>query len=170
MQKMYFIAPNVDSAKRLVEDLLLARIDERHIQVIAKDGIPLEDLPEASIFQKTDLEHALEQGLTLGGASGMLAGLAALALPGPGLVLGGGAVLLATTLAGATVGTFGGLLRAVNIPNTHLQEFEREIIQGRILIIVGAPKEKRESVRRLVAQKHPEVSDRTAEAPVHVFP
>ena len=73
--------------------------------MLAKRGTPLEDLPEASLLQKSDFIPAVQRGLALGGATGMLAGLVALALPAAPLVVAGG-VLLAASLAGAGVGAW----------------------------------------------------------------
>ena len=171
MNRLHFMAPEVESAKRVVDELLLAHVEQRHMHVIAKDGISLEDLPTASFFQKSDMAHALEQGLALGGASGVLAGLVAMAFPPADLVLGGGAILLATTLAGASVGTFGALLRAVNIPNTRLKEYEQDLENGRILILVDVPNEKVNATRELIHKKHGEIRDSGVKPRVtHPFP
>ncbi len=93
MRRLYFVAPNVKTAQRVVHNLLLARVEERHIHVLAKEGVPLQDLPEASLAQKSDLAPAIERGLAYGGAAGVLAGVAAITLPPAGLVLGGGRCL-----------------------------------------------------------------------------
>ena len=77
MRRIYFLLPNIEVSRKLVDELLLARIDVNHIHVIAKEGTPMEDLPEASLAQKSDLVPALERGVALGGATGVLAGLAA---------------------------------------------------------------------------------------------
>jgi hypothetical protein len=103
MRRLYFLAPSVDTAGAIVDDLLLARIEERHIHLIAKEGTPLGDLPEASLLQKSDFIPAIEKGLAVGGATGVVAGIVATTFPPAGLVLGGGAVL-AIALAGAGVG------------------------------------------------------------------
>ncbi|MEP6606553.1 MAG: DUF1269 domain-containing protein, partial [Nitrosospira sp.] len=81
MRRIYFLVPDVAIAKRIVDDLLLARIDERHLHVIAKRGTELEDLPEANMMQKSDFVPAVERGLALDGSAGALAGLVAVALP-----------------------------------------------------------------------------------------
>ena len=47
--------------------------------MLAKRGIPLEDLPEANLLQKTDFIPAVEQGVAVDGATGLLAGLVAVA-------------------------------------------------------------------------------------------
>src|SRR5690606_6198449 len=101
---IYFLVPEIATTKKIVDDLLLARIEERHIHVIAKRDTPLEDLPEANLLQKTDFIPAVQQGVALGGATGLLAGLVAVALPPASTVIAGG-ILLATTLAGASIGS-----------------------------------------------------------------
>jgi hypothetical protein len=117
------------------------------------------------------MAHAVEQGLALGGASGVLAGLVALTFPAAGLVLGGGAILLATTLAGASIGTFGAILRAVNIPNAQLKEYEQDLEQGRILIFADVANDKVDTVRELIQKKHGEVRDSGVKPRVtHPFP
>ena len=105
MKRIYFLVPNIDVTKWIVDELLLARIAERHIHIIAKPGTSLEDLPEANLLQKSDFIPAVEQGVAIGGATGMLAGLVAIALPATAPVIAGG-VLLASTLAGAGVGSW----------------------------------------------------------------
>lgn len=77
MRRIYFLAPNIEVSKKIVDELLVARIEERHIHVLAKRGTPMEDLPEASYLQKSDFVPALEQGLALGGLTGIVAGLVA---------------------------------------------------------------------------------------------
>ncbi|RMD67961.1 MAG: DUF1269 domain-containing protein, partial [Gammaproteobacteria bacterium] len=88
MRRLYFLVPDVETAKKIVDELLLARVEERHIHLIAKEGTPMEDLPEATFLQKTDFIPALERGLAIGGATGLLAGLVAVTFPPAGLVLG----------------------------------------------------------------------------------
>ena len=105
MRRIYFLVPDLESAHKVTEELLLARIEERHIHVIAKEGVELGDLPEASLLQTSDVIPAVERGLAVGGATGILAGVAAVTFPPAGLVLGGGAVL-ATALIGSGMGAW----------------------------------------------------------------
>ena len=37
-RRLYFIMPDLPSARRMMDDLLLARIEERHIHVLARRG------------------------------------------------------------------------------------------------------------------------------------
>jgi len=169
MNRLYFMARDVKTAKRVVDELLLDRIEEKHIHVIAKEGTPLEDLPEASVLQKSDFAPAIEKGLAFGGAAGIIAGLVALAVPG-GLILGGGATLLATTVAGASVGAFGASLTALDVPSSRLREFEEDLKAGRILVIVDVPRDRVEATRTTVTSHHGDVLDRGKATTIPRFP
>jgi len=93
MRRIFFLVPSVASAKAIVDALPLARVEERRIHIVAREGTPLEDLPEAGVAQRSDLVPALEKGIAAGGLSGLLAGALAMTFPPTGLVLGGGALL-----------------------------------------------------------------------------
>jgi hypothetical protein len=168
-RRLYFLVPNLEIATKVVEDLLLARIEERHIHVIAKRGTPLGDLPEASLLQKTDFLPAVERAVALGGATGTLAGLVALALV-PGVVVAGGAVLLASALAGAGVGAWLGGMVGMNVGNTRLQAFEAAIERGELLILVDVPFAKVDEITERVKSRHPEAELEGTEPTVPPFP
>lgn len=168
MRRLYFLLPDVESARKVVDELLLARIEERHIHVIAKEGVALEDLPEASLVQKSDLVPAVERGLALGGATGVVAGLVALALP-TGLVLGGGA-LLAIGLAGAGVGALMSSMIGVDAPNSQLKDFEAAVEQGEILMLVDVPKQRVHDIQDRVKSHHPEADIEGTEPTIPPFP
>ena len=105
MRRIYFLVPDLKTASTVTDELLLARIEERHIHVIAREGTELGNLPKASLLQTSDVIPAVERGLAVGGVTGILAGVAAVTFPPAGMVLGGGAIL-ATALAGSGIGAF----------------------------------------------------------------
>jgi hypothetical protein len=168
MRRIYFLAPNIEISKKIVDELLLARIEERHIHVLAKRGTPMENLPEATYLQKTDFIPALEQGLALGGLTGILAGLVAMALPG-GLVLAGGA-LLATTLAGAGVGAWMSSMVGSSIGNRRIQQFEEAIEKGAFLMMVDVPKDRVEEIEAIIKKHHPDAECEGTEPTIPPFP
>jgi len=75
-------------AKNVVNELLLERVDDHHIHVLANDKTDLGNLPEASLLQKSDFIPSVERGLAIGGITGILAGIAAVNFPPAGLALG----------------------------------------------------------------------------------
>lgn len=168
MKRIYFMLPNKDTAKKIVDELLLARVEERHIHVLAKRGTPMEKLPEASYMQKTDFIPALEQGLTLGGLTGMIAGLVAVALPG-GPILAGGAIL-ATSLAGAGVGGLMSSMVGSSIGNRQLQQFSEAIENGEFLMMVDVSPQRVEEIEKIVIKHHPEVKCEGTEPTIPPFP
>ncbi|MCB1874520.1 MAG: DUF1269 domain-containing protein [Chromatiales bacterium] len=168
-RRMYFLLPDVATARQVVDELLLARIEERHIHVLAKDGTPMEDLPAANLLQKSDFVHGVEQGLAVGGATGVLAGLAAVTFPPAGLVLGGGAVL-ASALAGAGMGAWISGMIATDVPNSRLAEFEKAVEDGEILMMVDVLKEKVDEVTDSVKKHHPEADMHGTEPTIPAFP
>ncbi len=169
MRRIYFLVPDITTTKKIVDDLLLARIEEKHIHVIAKRGTPLEDLPEANLLQKSDFVPAVEQGLALGGATGLLAGLVAVALPPASTVIAGG-VLLATTLAGAGVGSWLGGMVGMSVGNRRTQEFEDEIEAGKLLVLVDVSTDRVNEIEDRVKQHLPQVEVEQTEPRVPAFP
>lgn len=168
MRRIYFLAPNIETSKKIVDDLLLARIEERHIHVLAKRGTPLENLPEAGYMQKSDFLPALEQGLALGGMTGLLAGLVAVAIPG-GVVLGGGAVL-ASSLAGAGVGGLMSSMAGGSIGNRQIQQYSEAIDNGELLMMVDVPRDRVEEIEALIKKHHPKAECGGTEPTIPPFP
>lgn len=168
MRRIYFLIPNIEVSKKIVDELLLARIDERHIHVLAKRGTPMENLPEATYLQKSDFIPALEQGLALGGLTGILAGLVAMAVPGA-LVLGGGA-LLATSLAGAGAGAWISSMIGSSIGNRRIQQFEEAIERGEFLFMIDVPKKRVEEIEALIKAHHPDAECGGTEPAIPAFP
>ena len=169
MRRMYFLLPDVAHARKVVEELIQNRVEERHIHVLAKRDTPLEDLPEASLAQRTDLKAALERGVAVGGATGALAGLAAVAFPPAGRVVGGGAVL-GLAVAGAGFGAWASSLLGISTPNSELKRFEKAIERGELLMMVDVPKNRVQELEDLVKRHHPEAIIRGTEPKMPPFP
>jgi hypothetical protein len=167
MRRIYFLAPDMAVAKRIVDDLLLARVEERRIHVLAKRGTPMEDLPEASYLQKSDFVPALEQGLALGGLTGVVVGLVAVAVPG-GPVLAGGAVL-ATSLAGAGLGALMSSMAGSSIGSRRIQQYQEAIESGAFLFMVDVPRERVDDIEALIQRHHPD-AECAIEPAIPAFP
>ena len=55
MKRIYFLVPNIEMTKKIVDDLLLARVNEGHIHVLAERNTPLGNLPAANFLQKISI-------------------------------------------------------------------------------------------------------------------
>lgn len=168
MKRIYFLVPDIETTQKIVDELLPARIEERHIHVLAKQNTPLENLPEATFLQKTDFIPALEQGLAVGGATGILAGLVAVLLP-TGVVLGGGAVL-AISLAGAGMGALMSSMVGISIGNRRLKRFEDALEKGELLVMVDVPQPRVDEISEMIKKHHPEVEFEGTEPTIPPFP
>jgi len=155
MKRIYFLLPTIQSAKSIVAELVANDLPEKHIHLIANENTSLEALPEATLMQKSDFIPAVERGIPIGGTTGLLAGLVAMAIPGFGGVVSGG-VLIATTLAGAGVGTLLGSMVALDIPNSRHKAFQDSIENGEILMLVDVPKEQVGPITEIVIRHHAE--------------
>ncbi len=171
MRRLYFLVPTIESATQIVDELLLARIEERHIHIAAKDHHALEEknLPEANLLQESDFVPALERGLAVGGATGLFAGIVAVSFPPAGLILGGGAIL-ALSLAGAGVGAWISSMIGADVPNSQLKEFQQAIDAGQLLFMLDVPKVRVDEISELVKKHHPEAEIEGTEPTVPAFP
>jgi hypothetical protein len=169
MRRIYFLVPDISTTRRVVEDLLLARIEERRLHVIAKRGTPLEDLPEANLLQKSDFIPAVERGLALGWSVGILAGLVGVVLPPAGPVIAGG-IVLASGLAGAGLGAWLGGMVGMNVGSTRIKQFEAAIDGGWFLVLADVPRDRIEEIQARVRQHLPSVEIEGTEPRIPAFP
>lgn len=156
MKRLYFLLPDVDATRAMVEELRNARVAERHIHVLARSTEPLEDLPDASGVDRTDFGHAIELGAEGGAVIGLFGGLVAMALPSAGITVGGGLVL-AMGLASASVGALMSGLIGLDFPNSHLERYREAVADGQCLTLVDVPSNRVNELIALVRGRHPDV-------------
>ncbi len=168
-RRLYFLLPDVKRARGMFHDLLLARIEESHIHFLARDGVTLKGLPEATLLQKSDAIHGLGVGLIVGGATGGIAGLMVMLFPPTGLTTNLGLILL-TSLIGAAIGVWVSGMVAADIPNSHLARFRNDVEHGKILAMVDAPKNRMKEVTDLVHRHYPEIVARGQDPTIPAFP
>lgn len=154
MQRIYFLIPDKNLTRKIVTEIEAAGIAEKNIHIIAAEGVEMEDLPEATLLQKSDFVAALERSLPVGAATGLMAGLVTMVVPG-GVALSGGA-LLACMAAGAGIGSWMGSMVALDIPNSRHRDFQQAVARGEFLMLIDTPKDRVEDIENLVLQHHPE--------------
>jgi hypothetical protein len=167
--RMYVTLPDLASARRLANDLLLARIEDKHMHFLARRGTDLGELHEASYLQKTDAVHGAFTGLVIGGVVGVLVGLLLVYFPP-----GGASIQLVAVLIAAVVGAFLGVwmssMLGLQVPNTRLKGFEHDLEEGRILLMLDVPAGRNAEIHEVIARTHPEADDRGNEPTVPAFP
>lgn len=168
-RRLYFLLPTVASARQTVNDLLLARVEDRHMHVLARRGTDLGELHEANAMQKSDVVHGAEVGLVIGGVGGLLVGLFAVLAPPEGIELRLITVLF-TTVVMAVLGAWIASLVGASVPNSRLRRFEPALEAGTILLMVDVRPSRIAEVRELVRRRHPEASGGKLEPTLPAFP
>lgn len=130
-------------AEQAIQDLKQAGFPGDGIGVVLRDpaygrgpGSPASGAP---VPAEAASAGALGGGI-LGGAVGLLAGVGAVALPGVGPVIAGGALVTSLTAAGlgAAAGGMLGALTGLGIPGASARYFEEGVRRGAVLVIVDA--------------------------------
>lgn len=152
MRRIYFLAPDLETTHKIVDELRAEGIEDHHIHVLAKRHTPLEDLPEASEFQKTDFISAVERGIALGATTGLLAGLVGLRFAG--FAIAGGPVL-GVLFYGATIGAIMSGLIGLQVGNSKVKQYADAIEAGELLVMLDTPKERIEAISQLIIKHHP---------------
>jgi len=168
-RRLYFLLPDVECATRTTDDLLLARVEDRHMHCLAKRGTELGELHEASYLIKTDLMRGAGLGLFCGALGGVILGYMIVNHPPEGTHPGLAAAVIAA-IVGALLGVWMGSMAATAVPNSRLKQFENDIARGKVLMIVDVPYEKVDRIRDIVAARHPEVVAMTQETRYPAFP
>ncbi len=137
-RRLYFVLPDMQSARSMLNEMLLARIECRHIHFLARRGTLPPELPEASVLQKTDIVHGAQLGVVIGAFVGMAAGGLLVLFPPEGVTLKLFTVLV-IALGGAFFGAWASSMVASSVPNSRLKAFERDIESGKVLMMVDVP-------------------------------
>lgn len=133
-----FSTPDIESARRVMQAARAAGVAQEDISLVARSDIELEAVPEQHKEAGSDFFPAALRGVIGGGATGLLAGLVAIAIPPVGVTLAGVAGL---TLAGALTGGWASALVGASVPDPVRRKFEGEIEAGRILVVLDGDKE-----------------------------
>jgi hypothetical protein len=167
-RRLYFVLPDVESARRSADDLLLARVEDRHMRFLARRGTELEPLHEAGYLDTTDMVHGAAVGLAIGAIIGALVGVMVVAYPpegtNPQLVS-----VLVGMLVGAPLGAWMASMAGAAVPNSRLKQFQADIDAGRVLMMVDVPFGRVDEITDLVVSRHPEAVPR-GQAIRYVFP
>ncbi|NID06386.1 DUF1269 domain-containing protein [Luteibacter jiangsuensis] len=120
-------------ARRALAAAREAGVPDEDLSLVARHDIELEAIPEDRKDEHSDFMPAAVRGVAQGGATGLLAGLVAMAIPPLGITIAGA---LGVAAAGAAVGAWSSALMGAAVPDPVRRKFEGEIEAGRILVVV----------------------------------
>lgn len=119
---------------------------EYHTKVVDRSSKHADETSAGSGLTTTtasDAASGAAQGAGVGLGVGVLAGIVAVAVPGFGLVLGGGALATAlagaagATAAGAIAGGVTGYLKDQGMPQSAIQTYEEALGEGSAILAIG---------------------------------
>jgi len=169
-RRVYWLLPNLASAKRTMDDLFLACIGERHIHFVAREDADMTGLHAANLLQTSDLIRAAQMGLVLGGAVGALLGIvAAVYFPIVGDQPQWGIAAVLAMLGGA-FGAWSASMIGASTPSHRLKRFESAIEQGQILLMVDVPRSRVDEIEARLQAQHPEARLEGVEPNIPAFP
>jgi hypothetical protein len=141
--------------ERAVRELERVGVPDEAISIIAGDeeGRHKEYL-EASHLASRSAGVAAASGASFGGGVGIIASLVALAVPGVGAIVAGGA--LATVIAGFGVGAAGGgvisALHSMAIPHEKAPLYDEAVRRGALMVVVETTDPMEKEVVNLMAE------------------
>jgi hypothetical protein len=169
-RRIYWLLPDVPSARATMDDLLRARIEERHMHFVAREGADMSDLHAANVLQTSDVVRAAESGLAVGGVTGAVGGALVAAFvpifgdsPQWGLV----GVL---AVVGALFGAWASSLIGVSTPSKRLERFAGAIEQGQVLLMLDVPARRVDEIEQRLQALHPEARLEGEEPNIPAFP
>lgn len=130
-----FVTQDVTQARNALLALRDQGMVVDDISLVARSDIELDRIPDDLKEADTDFLPAAMRGMGIGGATGLLAGLAAVVFTPVGITLAGAAAMGAM---GALVGGWSSALMGSALPDPVRQQFDDEISAGRILVLVDA--------------------------------
>jgi uncharacterized membrane protein YeaQ/YmgE (transglycosylase-associated protein family) len=166
---MYVTLPDLASAKQLANDLLLARVEDKHMHFLARRGTALGGLHEASYIHKSDAVHGAFTGFVVGGIMGVVIGTILVNFPPQGVSLQFVTVLIAAVV-GSILGIWVATMVGLQVPNSRLKPFDKDLAEGKILLMLDVPGGRYQEVHDIIARTHPEAVDRGNEPTVPAFP
>ena len=169
MRRIYFLVPDIATTKRIVDELLLSRIEEKHIHVLAKRGT---QSGRTTRSQPASKERFCSRGgawARVGGTAGALAGLVAIALPLPQRSLAGG-ILLGAPLQGRESAHGPGSMIGVSTANSRVKQFEEAIEAGQLLVLADVPKKSVAEIEARIKAHLPQVNVEGTEPIIPAFP
>lgn len=168
-RRVYWLLPDLASARATMDDLLLSGVDVHQIHFMAREDCDMSGLHAAGVLQTSDLVRSAEVGLVIGAALGGILGTF-LAVLHP---VAGGApqwnLVALLVPVGALVDAWTASMIGISVPNKDVERFAAQIAQGRVLLMVDAPVPRVGEIEESLRKLHPEARRQRGQEGVPVF-
>ena len=168
--RLYYLLPDAAAARAAMDELLLARIEARHIRFMTSGQNLPPELPEAGLLQRTDIVRGAELGMAFGAALGLLAGIGLLYYFDFDRAGVKAAVVVIASLVGMLFGAWASSMQGASLPNSRLSAFAPDLEAGNILLMADVPAGSVDKVEAVMAERHPEMRFKGEESHIPTFP
>ncbi len=168
--RLYYLLPDIPAARAAMDELLLARIEARHVHFMTGGQMLPPELPEANLLQRTDIVRGAEMGMAFGAALGLLTGVGLLYYFDFDSAGVKAAVVVIAALVGMLFGAWASSMQGASLPNSRLAAFSADLEKGGILLIADVPAGQVGKVETMLAERHPEMRFRGEESHIPTFP
>jgi hypothetical protein len=134
-----------------VAELEQAGLSRDHLHAVARPGIPLEGLPQASPAIRRDELGRLDKGIWHTNLTLFWIALGVLAIAGAA-----GNLAWVTAMAVLMAASFLFGLALTRLPHTHLSDLKEALARGEIVLMADLPKERLAELEGLIHHRHPE--------------
>lgn len=170
-KRIYWLLPDLQSARATMHDLLLARIDARQIHFVAREDADMRGLHAANVLQTSDVVRSAEIGVVVGaGVGGLLGALVALLYPIGSNTAQWAVVAPGLAVFGALFGVWTSTMIGISTPSKRLQRFAAQIERGQVLLMVDVPLWQVEAIEKRLHELHPEAQLEGTEPDIPAFP
>lgn len=169
-RRIYWLLPDLDSARKAMDDLLLAEISVGHLHFHARDDVDMSRLHAANLLQTSDVVRSAQAGLVIGAGAGALFGLlVAYFFPIVGDSPQWG-IAAALAIFGAVFGAWSSSMIGSSTPSVRLKRFEGAIEQGQILLMADVPRSRVAEIEALLKTKDPKAHFEGLDPGIPAFP
>ena len=153
-RRLYFLFPYPSQVRRVVQELNDAGIDSKSMHTVARDEALLEDLPKATLRQRSDAVWRLEW---ISWNTNLLIFVVALLGLLVSLAYNFMGWAIACVIVMAVTFSLGEWFTS-HVPNVHLAEFADALSHREILLMVDVPVWRVREVEEFVHKHHPEAA------------
>ena len=156
MKHLFFLVPDIKSARGIVHELLQVGIKKDRIHMVGEPNtVKKANIPLANIFQTTDIVHAIKRGFILGVvysiAIYILFYIVFLANDIHISLLG----TFAIVVFGMGFGFWSSGMIAIGTHHPVLDKYTNYVKEGHYIMIVDVPKERERELIQRVTRHHP---------------
>ncbi|MFZ2648505.1 MAG: DUF1269 domain-containing protein [Burkholderiaceae bacterium] len=169
-RRIYWLLPDLESAIRTENDLLLARIAWQHIHFVGREDADMTGLHAANVLQTSDVVRSAQAGLVVGAAVGAVLGVVGGLLFPLGVDPSHSGMAAVLAIVGAVFGAWASSMIGISTPSVRLKRFAPAIEQGQILLMVDVPRSRIEEIEQRLQALHPEAHLEGIEPNIPAFP